>query len=494
MKFFHSIRWRLQLWHGLLLTLVLAGFGFTAWRLQRATQLQRVDQELEQRVSVIAGVMRLGGGPPGRPPHDRPPPPDRPLFGNLPPPPLEARLSPRDLSLFEGAPSNAFYYVVWQRDDREGSRSASAPPDVPRPKRVAQPRDSRLRGTIRERFHFTPPGECILVGRDIRDELAGIRRFAWLPAGAGVVVLALGLAGGWWISTRALRPIGDISVAAAKISTGDLAQRIHTPDTDSELGELARVLNDTFARLQASFARQAQFTADASHELRTPVTVLLTQTQTALARERSAAEYRESLAAGQRAAQRMRRLTESLLTLARLDSGETAATREPCDLDRVALEATELLRLLAQQQGVTLEVESGPTHCAGNAEQLGQVVTNPVSNAIAYNRPGGSVRVKVAAEASAAVLAVCDTGQGIAPEDLSHIFERFYRADKARSSAVGRIGLGLAITKAVVEAHGGAIEVATELGKGSTFTVRLPGLSHPPESSAIPRRSEALGR
>ena len=142
------------------------------------------------------------------------------------------------------------------------------------------------------------------------------------------------------------------------------------------------MLNDTFARLGASFARQTQFTADASHELRTPLSVVLTQTQAALARERPAAEYRESLAACQRAAQRMRRLTESLLTLARLDSGETAATREPCDLDWIARDAIELLRPLAQEQSVTLEVESTPARCEGNVEQLGQVVTNLVSNAI----------------------------------------------------------------------------------------------------------------
>jgi signal transduction histidine kinase len=198
-----------------------------------------------------------------------------------------------------------------------------------------------VRGNLREFFHYTPPGDCILVGRNIRDDLYGLRRFAWLLAGAGVAILACGLAGGWWVSTRALRPIGDISAAAIRISTGDLTQRIHTADSDSELGQLARVLNDTFARLQFAFDWQLQFTGDASHELRTPVSVVLTQTQTALSRERPAAEYRESLVACQRAAQRMRQLIESLLTLARLDSGEAVATREPCDLHQVTCEAAE---------------------------------------------------------------------------------------------------------------------------------------------------------
>jgi two-component system OmpR family sensor kinase len=318
-----------------------------------------------------------------------------------------------------------------------------------------------------------PTGECILVGRDIGGELAGIRRDVWLLAGLGVFVLALGLAGGWWISTRALRPIGDISRAAARISAGDLGQRIQTDDTSSELGDLARVLNDTFARLQAGFARQAQFTADASHELRTPVTVVLTQTQAALAHDRPAAEYRESLAACQRSAQRMRKLIESLLTLARLDASE-AAPREFFELNPVILEAVELLRPLAREQQISLDVETEPVRGQVNAEQFGLVITNLVTNAIVYNHPGGSVRVSMVTESGAAIVAVSDTGIGIAAEDLPHIFERFYRADKSRSGASGRTGLGLAIAKAIVEAHGGTINVVTEQGTGSTFTIRWP--------------------
>jgi two-component system, OmpR family, sensor kinase len=525
MRFFRSIRWRLQLWHGVMLALVLTGFGVTAWRLERATQFQRVDQELERHVGAIANAMRRDGGPadrpaqdpppqdraprdqpPGtrppqnRPPQDRPPqdqpprdgpprdrppqdqpPRDRPpqdqpapIKPQQPPGPAGVRLPPREASLFEGAPGSAFYYVAWDSAGRELSRSASAPSDVPHPEPAAGARDQRSRGTLREFIHFTPTGDCIVVGRDMGDELSAMRRFALLLAFAGCAVFVLGLAGGWWISTRALRPVADISATAAKISNGDLAQRIPVADTGSELGDLARVLNDTFARLHASFARQAQFTADASHELRTPLSVVLTQAQTALARERSAAEYRESLTACQGAAQRMRRLITSLLTLARLDSGETAATRSPCDLGAVAGEAVALAGPEAQQRGITIVTDLSPAVCDGNAEELGAVAANLISNAIYYNRPGGSVQVSTATEPGAAVLSVSDTGEGVTPEDLPHIFERFYRADKARSNAGGHVGLGLAIAKAIVDAHGGIIRVASEAGQGSTFTVRLP--------------------
>ena len=470
MRFFHSIRWRLQLWHGLLLTLVLFGFGFTAWRLRRTDELRRIDQELELRIGVVVDATRPRGGNPGRPPPEAFPPPE----------PMEVRLPERDVRLFEGAADRTFYYIVWLPGGRELSRSTSAPPPMSCPERVAEPHRTRLRGSLRECFHFSPQGVCLLVGRDIHQELADMRRFGWLLAGAGGLVLLLGLTGGWWVSTRTLRPIADISATAASISSGDLTQRISTAESESELGQLAGVLNCTFARLDAAFAQQARFTADAAHELRTPVTVMLTHAQNGLDSQCDNEEHREAFEASQRAAQRMRRLIESLLTLARLDSGEAAATREPCDLDRVARDTTELLRPLAQEQNVSLEVKLMPTRCEGNEEQLGQVVTNLVSNAIFYNRPGGSVRVKVAAEANTAVLSVCDTGRGVSREGLSHIFERFYRADKARSNATGRTGLGLAITKAIVETHGGSIEVATELGKGSTFTVRLPGLSRRP--------------
>lgn len=469
----------MQLWHGLLLVIVLAGFGFTAWQLQCANQMTRVDHELEQRMGIISGIMRPRNSPPAEPPPPREfDPPGRPA-DHPPAPPKAAfkvRLSARELSLFEGTPGQAFYYVVWPRENEAPLYSASTPADIGRPEPLHGPPHFRSRGTLRECFHNTPSGECVLIGRDIQEDLADAHRFAWLLAGTGGTVLLLGLAGGGWIAARALRPISAISDTATRIATGDLTQRIHTPDTESELGQLARDLNHTFARLQTSFERQAQFTADASHELRTPVAVVLTQTQAALARERPAAEYRESLGACQRAAQRMRGLIESLLTLARLDATRGPLSLEPCELDRIVGEVVELLLPLAKEHGIELEAQLTPTPCAGNAGQLAQVAHNLISNALFYNRPGGLVRVAVCVTPDAAILSVSDTGLGISPDDLPHLFERFYRADKARSGAQGHSGLGLAITQSIVQAHGGTIGVTSEPGQGSTFEVRLPAL------------------
>ena len=189
MNFFHSIRWRLQLWHGLLLVLVLAGFGFTAWRLQQATRLQRVDQDLERRVAVIAGALRGDAAAPARRAAARPRPRDRQVAGAPPPvPPSEVHLTPRDESLFEGdSGGGGSYYVAWLSNGREAARSVSAPAAVPPPERGDEPSTARSRGELREYVRFMATGDCILVGRDIRDEVAASHRFGWVLGGAVIL-------------------------------------------------------------------------------------------------------------------------------------------------------------------------------------------------------------------------------------------------------------------------------------------------------------------
>jgi heavy metal sensor kinase len=237
---------------------------------------------------------------------------------------------------------------------------------------------------------------------------------------------------------------------------------------------LAAVLNSTFARLEASFAQQRQFTSDAAHELRTPITVMLTQTQTALNRERGAAEYRATVEACQRAAQRMRKLMESLLELARLDAGQETLQRVPFDLSKTVNECVELVTPLAEARGLRIHCAAPALPCAGDPERMGQVITNLLGNAIEYSQECGEVRISGERQSGTVKLSVSNSGPGIAVEDLPRIFERFYRVDKARSGSGGHTGLGLAISKAIVEAHGGSLEAASRPGEGATFTVRLP--------------------
>ena len=451
MKFFQSIRWRLQLWYGVLLIAVLSGFGITAYRLESARQIRRIDEELQQRLPVLVESQRPVRG-------------DRDL--------REFGLAAKYFSLFDQAGGEGFYYVVWLRHGtRTITYSATAPPDVPMPK-VGEP-PVRVRGTLREVFLFPGPGDCVLVGRPIAADLADLRQLGWWLSGLGSVVLLVGLAGGAWLVTRALRPINEISSTAGKISTGDLSQRINTNETDSELGQLAAVLNSTFARLDAAFTQQARFTADAAHELRTPVAVMLTHAQNGLASECLNEEHREAFEATQRAAQRMRRLIESLLELARLDAGQETLRRDECDLAQIAAENLEHIRPLAAKRGIQIRTDFSAAICRGNADRLAQVVTNLFANAVEYNHEGGEVRVASKYEKGSATLVVTNTGPGISAEDLPHVFERFHRGDKARS-ATGHSGLGLAIAKAIVQAHNGSIAVQSDAGRQTTFSIRLP--------------------
>ena len=499
MKIFKSIKWRLQLWYGLILVLVLAGFGFTAYQLERGRLFGRIDNELHRRVEVLAGALRRprmpgpGGDPP---PFDRPPPGQVPEDDVPPGPnprqPREFHLPPEAARFFDGNDPNNFYFII-QRDDKEIARSTNVPPNpsvLINPGRNLYPVNSlasQLPGGSVERSRPSkvvsykndriavdalPNGVIIWVGGSIAPETKQLHNTAVKLVFVGGIILFFGLAGGWWIVSRSLRPIVNISSAAAKISAGDLSQRIDVAEAESELGQLAAVLNSTFARLEAAFAQQQQFTSDAAHELRTPVSVMLTQTQTALNRERTAPEYRETVEACQRAAQRMRRLTESLLALARLDAGQEPIKRLSFDLSKTAGDCVESVRPLADERSVKMIADLPPLQVVGDSERLAQVITNLLTNAIQYNQPNGEVRVQVGSQGGLAVLTVSNTGQGIGSEDLPRVFERFYRADKSRST--GGNGLGLAISKAIVEAHGGTIEVASKENAGTTLTVHLP--------------------
>jgi heavy metal sensor kinase len=490
-----SIKWRLQIWYGLILVVVLAGFGFTAYQLERNRQFRRIDEELHHRAGVLANALRRPpprGAEAGEPPFDRPPPGQFP--GDSPPgqsqrPPAEFHLPPEDTHFFDASEPNDFYFVIRSRDNQEIASSTNQPSgqflamenffvkkislQSPSPETFTPPPVAYSFGNYRNTFEALPSGEVIWVGCSISPELKELRLTALKLAGIGGIILFLGLAGGGWLVSRAIKPINEISATAVKISAGDLSQRINAAEAESELGQLAAVLNSTFARLETAFAQQKQFAADAAHELRTPVSVMLTQTQTALNRERDAASYKQTVEACQRAAQRMRKLIESLLALTRFDAGQEILNRRSFDFSQTIADSAELVKPLAAERGVKILEELTPLEITGDAERLAQVVTNLLTNAIQYNRPAGEVRVKLEAQPGLAVLTVTDTGPGIADKDLPRVFGRFFRADSSRTGS-GNAGLGLAISKAIIEAHGGTIEVASEANAGTIFTVRLP--------------------
>lgn len=502
----NSIRWRIQLWHGLLLLAVLAAFGVTAFYFQRGHELRELDAELRMRlyamhtqltrgsdapVSADGGGMGRGGdfGPghgQGPGPGGGPRPEEAEFLGELlgvpmhdlapPPPPEGGGGGPggglRGMrSLFEDS-TPAFYFCIWHRDGRVMETSANAPAGLVMPQRAAVTQFQSRPG-FRVAYDFTPPGECLFVGVSDAAFQAAMKRVAGQIIGYGGIVLALGLLGGWWMASRAIAPIRDISKTAQRIAEGDLHQRIPVGDSESELGQLTSLLNDTFARLAAVIDEQKRFTSDAAHELRTPLSVILAQTQLALSRQRGPEANVKTIEMAHRNATRMQELIESLLTLAKADAG-AETDREPIRLDALSRDNLDHIRHLAEEKSIILHDDLPPTACQAHPGHVTQILTNLLGNAVKYCRPGDEVRVSTHRHNGHAILTVADTGPGIAPEHLPHLFERFYRADASRNRSTGGAGLGLAICKTLVEAQGGHITVESKLEKGTTFQVVLP--------------------
>jgi heavy metal sensor kinase len=470
-----SIRLRLLAWFGFFLAALVAGFGAIAFELQKRAAFGEVDSVLALRVDAASRAFR------GSDPHP-PPPPEfaadrhrgpRPDFRR----PHFERTSvqlPDDVLRQFG--SNEYFAVWGLRENRLLVQSGPNVAAIPRPtdSPTATLLRYRTRGAVREAYQFTERGDCILVGGDLGATQARLRLFAGQLVVAGLSVLLLGLGGGALASRLLFTSIQRIGATARRIAAGNLAERIPAADMDRELGELADVLNSTFARLDAAFARQQQFTADAAHELRTPLAVILSETQTALRRDRAPEEYRDSIRACEEAAQHMRRLSEALLALARLDAGNAPGKREPVDLALVARECLDRLQATADQRGIRLQTDLRPATLPGHADQLGRVFANLLENALDHTPAGGTVRATTAAENDQVVAVVADTGAGIPPESLPHVFERFYQVAQSRSEREGHFGIGLALCKAIVEAHGGRIEAASELDAGTTMTLRWP--------------------
>jgi heavy metal sensor kinase len=294
-----------------------------------------------------------------------------------------------------------------------------------------------------------------------------------------VGVLGTMLVGGigiWFLARRALRPLENIASTAEYIgSSQDLSQRLQIRGPNDEVGRLSRAFNAMIGRLDAAFAAQKQFIADSSHELRTPLTVIRGNLDI-MKRDDSVESRRESLAAMDQESARMGKIVEDLMLLAQIDGAHTPR----CDrvpLDEVVLQVYNQSRVLAADKQVVLGHVDAVTVLADH-DRLVQMLLNLVDNAIKYTPAGGVITIECRAPsmqtAGFATLSVRDTGIGIAPEHLPHIFDRFYRVDKARSRAQGGTGLGLAIVQSIAEAYGGRVTVESTLGQGSTFTVILP--------------------
>ncbi|MBI5493291.1 MAG: HAMP domain-containing protein [Deltaproteobacteria bacterium] len=280
---------------------------------------------------------------------------------------------------------------------------------------------------------------------------------------------------GWALARKALKPVAEITKTARRIGAESLNERINITVPQDEIGMLASTINEMMERLEKSFKQIRQFTADASHELKTPLTILKGEMEIAL-RSKDNVEYmKEALNSSLEEIDRMNDIVRNLLDLAKMDVEKGAVPKEPVDLEKVLSDRYEQLKKVALDSGIHMAIlRSKPLIVSGDAVRIGQLLSNLIDNAIKYTHRGGAVELSLDSDGGSAVFMVRDTGVGISKEDLPYIFDRFYRVDKARSREVGGAGLGLSICKEIAESHGGSLEVDSAHGQGSTFTARLP--------------------
>jgi two-component system, OmpR family, heavy metal sensor histidine kinase CusS len=450
-----SVRWRLTLWNVLALAVVLAGFSLLVYGLLAHALYEQVDRSLLAELRQLRGDERLASRP-------------------------RERLRYWADEFLE---HERHFCVVYGRDGQVYLRTTELAEDSvpPAPPAAAGDRfDSRALPAVgRQRAlqaRLPAGGEeytVLLLAplADVDHELGEL-----LVALCTAVPVALVLCGGvaYLLARKALAPVERLHRLTAEITAERLDRRLPVERPDDELGRLARTINEMIARLERSFAEVRRFTADASHELRTPLAAIRAEAEVALARPLSAADHQELLGSVLEECERLTRLTDQLLALAREDAGAPAAYR-PLDLAALVGGVAETMRPLAEARSLCLEHSAAEGLAVrGDEGRLRQVFYNLLDNALKYTPAGGAVEVRAARQGGEAVVSVRDTGVGIAAEHLPRVFDRFYRADKGRSRAEGGTGLGLSIARSIVLAHGGRIDLVSASGQGTVCTVTLP--------------------
>ena len=457
-----SIRFRLSIWYFTALFLVLLAFGIGTWMTMRRSLYETMDDTLRDRINGVRKFMEVQ---------------------------IEAlsleeiRQEFREHSVL--GPGGDLFQVC----DSQGNwlyRSAPLAGNevgIILPLRLPEKglyedltvQNTRLR-TYSARVDMRGQPYSVQVAASVEELAEALARYRLALILMIPAALLVASGGGFWMSRRALAPVDRIIRDAQSISSQNLQKRLDVPMSGDELQRLSETLNEMLERLDRAFRRITQFTADASHELRTPVAVIRTTAELALRHPRSTSDYLRALSDILAQSERTTELIDSLLTLARSDTGQYELRLSPVDLGEVIGEAIETGRRFAATKG--LEFKASPAKqdltVMGDAQSLGRLALILIDNAIKYTEAPGTVEVRVSSTGRSAVLEIQDSGIGIAPEELPYIFERFYRADPARGSEAGGAGLGLAIAHWIVQHHGGEITVSSVPGGGSTFRVSIP--------------------
>lgn len=456
-----SIRFRLTLWYTGVLALALLAFGAFSWIAIREVLLHAVDEVLEDRVRGVQRFMEN-------------------QIGSL--SVEEIRDEFKEHSVL--GPGGDLFQVcdaqgVWLY--RSASlEDASVPIEVPARLAPAGIAADRIYKGATLRLFSRP---VIVLGQSYTVQVAsltgeieeGLVRYRSVLLLLIPAILAVAFAGGWWLSGRALAPVDDLTATARSIGDRNLSQRLPVPPTDDELARLSTTLNQMLDRIESGFRRIAEFTADASHELRTPIALIRTTAELALRKQREPAEYREALREVLHESERTTALIENLLTLARADAGRAQLDLSRFDLAELLGEVSEQAAKLATVKRQTFQYSPAgqPLPVSADSSALRRLFLILLDNAVKYTGEGGSISLVATVHQKRIHVEVRDDGIGIPADDLPRIFERFYRADKSRNRDSGGAGLGLSLAKWIAEAHHAELTVESTAGSGSTFQISL---------------------
>ncbi|MEQ8221649.1 MAG: heavy metal sensor histidine kinase [Candidatus Eremiobacterota bacterium] len=483
---FKSIKFKLILWYFIVLTLILATFSLLLYFSYRYNLYSRIDGSLQSRAEAVASLIniqkpdlivhfnftesgylnidRIGINYPA----------NNPLYPFI----DQARVYGQFIQIIDlkgnivKKSSNLGDKIIYLREDLLGEAL----------KGNLFFQTLRLDQNITIRFLTYPVKDwqgnviyIIQVGTLLNEVQASLEKFSLGLMVTVPATLLLALLGGFIMAGRVLKPIEEINTTAKKINAENLAQRLHINNSEDEIGKLQITLNQMFDRLENAFSAQKRFTADASHELRTPLTVLKGEIEIALKKNRSPEEYKEVLESSMEEVDRLTNIVKDLLFLAKADNGKALLNIEEIQLDTICDDTTKQIELLGREKKIHIETHiDRDIKIKGDADKIKQVLFNLLDNGIKYNKENGKISLMVTKKENYAEIKISDTGIGIPSEDIPHIFERFYRVDRARTREIGGSGLGLAIVKWIIEAHKGTITVTSVKSEGTTFTLLLP--------------------
>jgi two-component system, OmpR family, heavy metal sensor histidine kinase CusS len=451
-----SIRWRLTLWNTVGLAVMLLAFAGLVYGLLLHALYEQIDQKLLGALGQLEQDARMATDP--------------------------GRLRYWIYEWREHENLSAVAYdaegKILARTEELASDSIPPAPSVVGRKQRLQDRAIPILGrqrVLEGGVHLGDQPCTVIVMAPLEDVDHALGELRTVLLTAIPVVLFLSGCLGYLLARKALAPMERLRRSTEEITADHLDRRLPVINPQDEFGRLTQTFNAMIGRLERSFAEIRRFTADASHELRTPLTAIRTEAEVALARPLDLAEHQQLLGSILEECGRLTRLTDQLLALAREDARAARQAHELVDLATLIGDVTETMRPLAEAKGLHLGIEvNGAARVCGDAARLREVFFNILDNSIKYTPEGGEVDVWVGHNGPEAVVTVRDTGIGIPAEHVPHVFDRFYRVDRARSRAEGGTGLGLSIAQSIVVAHGGQIELASTSGQGTCCTVRLP--------------------